>query len=151
MERGFEQLFILVLIVVATLVDLLVRWIRRKTGASAPSPRSEEPVLVEAEEPDLFEPTYPEATEAPAPAPSPPVTPPAPAPARVVAPDRAPVSRTPPPESTDRVRGLGPLRAAGPRRRTRQRLVAGPADARRAMVLLAVLGPCRGLEPDRRD
>lgn len=152
MERGFEQLFILVLIIVATLVDLLVRWIKRKTGASTPPARSEEPVLVEEEESDLFELELPRDVEAPAPPAPPPVKHPAPAAARVAAPAREPIGRTPPPESTAPVRGLGALRPTEPRRRrARHRLLAGGADARRAMVLLAVLGPCRGLAPDRRD
>jgi hypothetical protein len=67
---------------------------------------------------------------------------------RVGAPAPPPPAVTIPPPPRPRPRPMAPApsppRALGaPRRR---RLLAGPSDARRAMILMAILGPCRGLE-----
>jgi hypothetical protein len=75
------------------------------------------------------------------PAPLPMPEPPLPPRARVV---------TPPPALEEQ----RPVQRRAPRRpepRIPRRLLGTPADARRAFVLIAVLGPCRALQPDAPD
>lgn len=134
MERGFEQIFVLVAIVLAALFDLLVRWLKKKAGKDRPADVTdvdEELVLVEDANKEFPE-QWPEEPQVP----SPPAPAPAPAP-----PEPVPVLSPRP----------SPPTAVRPRRRHRaRRWLKHPSDARRGIVLMAVLGPCRGLEaPDR--
>lgn len=128
MERGFEQLFVLAAILLAAMVDLFVRWLRGKTRKDQPSDAAgveEEMVLVEEADTELPE-QRPVEPQLPPP-------PPAPTPAP-----------RPSPPTTFR-----------PRRRHRahraHRWLKHSIDARRGIVLMAILGPCRGLEAPYRD
>jgi hypothetical protein len=126
MEPRFEQLFILALFVGLALLDMLLRWARRKA-------RPEEQELEEGEDERLLVAELETRRRGPAwtdhevvavPAP------PRPRPSTVhVLPSRK--SATP-----------------GPRRcgRTRHWLN-NPNTARHGMILMTVLGPCRGMEP----
>jgi len=113
MERGFEQLFILAVIIFAGLVELIVRRQRGKAGKDRPP--------VEADDAEL-----------PGQGQGAPELPPPP-PAAMPSPPRSPP----------------PLR---PRRRRRaRRWLTHPLDARSGIVLMAILGPCRGLQAPHSD
>lgn len=127
MERGFEQFFVLAAILLAALVDLFVRRLKKKAGKDQPADVEEEAVLVEEEamlvEEDDSKLHAPEMEEP------------------QLAPARLPSPRPSPPPAV----GM-------PRRRQRaRRWLTHPADARLGIVLMAVLGPCRGLETPRSD
>jgi len=110
---SIEQLILLALFVLVPLVNLLARWVRRRTepGERPPEEAKQEPEPVPFRlPPRILVPT--------------PVEP------RRVEPPR-PAAPTPPP---------------GLRRRGPMLQLSGPADVRRAVMLMAVLGPCRGLE-----
>jgi hypothetical protein len=131
MERGFEQLFIIAAVILAGVFDLLVRWRKSRQRKDAPADASrydQNPVLVEEEAdsglPSDIELSGEELVERGVPPPLPP-------PARVPV-----VSRRPAPP---------PIRP----RRVSRRLLVNPLDARRGIVMMTILGPCRGLErPD---
>ena len=114
MERGFEQFFVLAAILLAAVVNLLVRG-RRKTREDQPADVAgveEEVVLVEEPNTELLEqgpvePQLPPAAAVPLPSPRP--SPPTPA-------------------------------------RPRRRWLKHPSDARRGIILMVILGPCRGLQ-----
>ncbi|MEX2155201.1 MAG: hypothetical protein WD825_17780 [Gemmatimonadaceae bacterium] len=121
MERGFEQLFVLAAILLAAMVDLFVRWLRGKTRKDQPAGAAgveEEVVLVEEADTELPE-------ELPEQEPVEPQLPPPPPP--------APRPSPPPPVRTRR-------------RHRARRWLKHPTDARRGIVLMAILGRCRGLE-----
>jgi len=109
MDRGFEQLVILVAIIVAGIADLIVRWMRRKAGKDQPPVVADVPV-----EPQL--------------------PPPEPAPVSVSFPPRSPSL---------------PVRRR--RRHRAHRWLTHPLDARSGIVLMAILGPCRGLQAPHSD
>jgi hypothetical protein len=151
-----EQLIIVLMILAFSVGDIVVRWLKKRAAQGAPPgtpPRRDEPVVVMdedmEEEPDWFEVLrrqqeverepmilFPR-EEAPAPAPPPVVEAPRPL---------VPV------ESTEPARGLqhgGRLPHPKPvsRRVVPVRAwLRSPTDARKGIVLLNVLGPCRGLE-----
>jgi hypothetical protein len=145
MERGLvEELFILAAILFAGLVDLIVRWLRRKAGKDRPAVETGVAEVTEVTETadvadladvenalDLFEADDAELPERGSVAPQ--VLPPPPSAATPM----PSTPRSPPP----------PLR---PRRRRRvRRWLRHPLDARSGIVLMAILGPCRGLQaPD---
>jgi len=147
MERGFEQLFVLAAILLAAMVDLFVRWLRGKTRKDQPSDvaaleEEEEMVLVEEADTELPEqrPVEPQLPP-PAPAPKPSPRPSSPATAAPM-----PSQRPSPPA---RVRPHRRHRAH--RAHRAHRWLKHPIDARRGIVLMAILGPCRGLEAPYRD
>ena len=127
-----ERLFILLLFGIPVLVSLASRWLRWRQGqVRRPGSPAGGPVAGKLPE---------------EPPPSP--WPPRPAPAlRRVEPPRAILAE--PPVPPERPEGPPLPRTFGPpRRRARnQGLFRTPADARRAIVLMSVLGPCRGLDP----
>ncbi|MGQ0715281.1 MAG: hypothetical protein ACT4PJ_16400 [Gemmatimonadaceae bacterium] len=134
MERGFDQLFIVVLILLAALFDLFARWLKRKTAATQPAPVEDDLVLVEEDdeiawlERERAEPlrqlplSLPPSVQAP-----PAFKAPAAAARRGAAERRAPPVGSPP-------------------RRRRRGWLETPADARRGIVVMTILGPCRGLK-----
>lgn len=127
MERGFEQLILIVVILLAAVFDFVVRWLRRRQGKDesvGAGPADEQPLLLEEHEIEL--------PEAPAVERGLPLPPPAPAEVPVVF--RRPL---PPP-------AIKPPRVA-------RRLLRQPLDARRGIVMMAVLGPCRGLQAADRE
>ena len=126
MERGIEQLFILALIVLATLIDLFARWLRRKQGKDQPAQVDEEPVFVEADDRERRARTRVEPELPPMMQPS----------------VRASIVPSPPAQ-----RSTQPRTMVRPRRRDRaRRWLTHPVDARRGIVLMAILGPCRGVD-----
>ena len=145
MERGFEQLILFAFILLAGVFDLLVRWLksrRQKDGRVDASRYDENPVLVEEEadfelsdDVELFDRELSGeelierglADEEVAERRVPPPVPPLPVPVPVV-------TRRPAPPEPSRPR------------RVSRRLLTGPLDARRGIVLMTILGPCRGLE-----
>jgi hypothetical protein len=129
MERGLEQLIIIVAIILAGVLDLILRWLKGRQRKDQPvDAGADDEQVVLLEEADI---ELPADIQLPEEAmverrltPPPPPPPPAPAP--------------PPP----------PLPAIRPRRVAR-RLLPHPLDARRGIVMMTVLGPCRGLQrPD---
>lgn len=169
MERGLEQLFILGLILFAALVDLFVRWLKGKAGRPQPGDVPHEPegeideelifeehVEEELAEPRTYDPPYREPTPPPLPTPARervpaptmphheryPVRPAKPRPVSAVPPG-AELILTPPPPLPG---GIGrPVLARG-RRRSDRHWVKQPGSVRRGIVLMAILGPCRGLD-----
>lgn len=127
---GLQQFIVIALFVVVTLVDLLGRWMRSRGQRGGPGERGPMPTDID----------WP-AEDAPAPVPTPRRGRP-PAKPRA-APVRATASRT---AST----GLSMLdrRPADGRRSVRATAVPAldAADARRAIVAMTILGPCRALE-----
>lgn len=115
MERGFEQFFVLVAIIIAGVADLIVRWIRRKAGKDQP------PVVADVSD-------VADAAEAPGPAEE----------------DYTPVSVSFPQRSP-------PLTVRRRRRHRAHRWLTHPLDARSGIVLMAILGPCRGLQAPHSD
>ena len=120
MERGSELLIVLFVLLLAAL-DLLARWLRGKTQLDQPAGAAGgEEEVVSAEEADTELPERaPAAPRLPPAAPPPPLRPPRPAPPTTARPRR-------------------PHRA--------RRWVKDPIDARRGIILMTILGPCRGLE-----
>ena len=128
MDRGFEQLILLALFLLAALVDWLVRWLKGRTRA----PTSTEEVLMEDEAEPLAEREWLD-SEAPA---APPVVPaPVRAPAMEELVVRRPVQPAHPPKI---VRRHGKARV--------RRMLHDEARLRHAIVVMEVLGPCRGLD-----
>lgn len=127
-ERGFEQLFLFVAILIAALVDLSVRWLRRKQGSTLP-PEVEDDVLMDEQD----EGGWVEVREIkPQPLPAPP-----------------PISGTP---ASAAFKSLPPRT---PKERSQREPIRHwlkhSSQARRGIILMEILGPCRGLErpPER--
>jgi hypothetical protein len=141
MERGFEQLFILAVIIFAGLVELIVRRLRGKAGKDRPPVETGVAEVTEvADVADLGDVEdalgLVEADDAELPGRGP-VAPQLP-------PPRPPAATMPSPR-----RSPPPLR---PRRRQRaRRWLTHPLDARSGIVLMAILGPCRGLQAPGSD
>jgi len=139
MERGFEQLFILAVIIFAGLVDLIVRRLRRKAGKDRPPVEAGVVEVTEvadvadlADVEDALDLVEADDAELPGRGPVAPKLPPPPPAAAMPSPRRSP-----------------PLR---PRRRQRaRRWLTHPLDARSGIVLMAILGPCRGLQAPGSD
>ena len=133
MGGRFGQLLIFGAILLAVLLDLLARRGKRTRERAGPAEVAEMPTLGEAdeeeEESEWLEPGPVELRFPPRPPPPP---------AALMAPTSAPPPLPPrpphPPPGIHRRRRLA---------RWRWHL----ADARRGIVLMAVLGPCRGLDP----
>lgn len=137
MEVRLEQLVILALVVVVTLADLFLRWVRRKAGTDGRGDSADiEGELVFDEEADgeVRGPVWraPEIRPAQALPPTPSPRQPPPAPIRF-----SPVMQPVTP---------GPSRRGGARRWLRD-----SGEAKRGIVLMAVLGPCRGMEASGRE
>lgn len=117
----FEQVLLFAIILLVPILN----WVRRRMGDGAP------------QEPDAEE-----QRRLPAPPPMPvPAPPPAPPRARVIAP-RPPQAPVWTPLAAPVVAMPAPSHSARARIRLR-----GQSDVRRAVVLMAVLGPCRANEP----
>lgn len=147
MEGRFEQLIVLAVVIVFSLVDLLLRWAKRRAKQrQAGMPEEDGGELAFEEEIEDFETPgevvlereEPWAAGAPSPH-LPTETPPSSerVPARA-APSRAPAGT------------LAPLPHLAKRPCRRKRWALGPGDARRGIVLMTVLGPCRAQELERR-
>lgn len=157
MDRGLEQFIFAALILLAGLLDWVVRSLKNRSSPRAGQPTAKpdpaEPFPEDEEEPwseprDIdWEPSseqIPERPAAPAPAPS--------VPPRVevfTVPQSAEVFTVP--QSVPRPAIVrSPATAVPARRRRRNRWVNDALDARRGLVLLEILGPCKGLESPRR-
>jgi hypothetical protein len=127
MERGFEQFFIFALVLFAALVDLIVRSVRSKTRRDQ---RADVAGVEEAgvdEELVLLAEADTELSE-----------------------EEPAEPRLPPPPLPSP--GSSPPMAVRPRRRHRaRRWLKHPLDARRGIVMMTILGPCRGLQPPDSD
>jgi type IV secretory pathway VirB10-like protein len=138
MERGLEQLFILAVIIFAGLVELIVRRQRGKAGKDRPPVEAGVAEVTEvadvadlADVEDALDLVEADDAELSGRGPVAPQLPPPPA--------AMPSPRRSPP----------PLR---PRRRQRvRRWLTHPLDARSGIVLMAILGPCRGLQAPGSD
>lgn len=142
MERGLEQLLLPALIVLAALLDLLVRWAKRKVRKDQPEEVAHveaETVLLEHED---------AATELPEAAPV--EVPPEPVAVLV----RAPRIQPPPAPRLARQASPSPPPTLPARTRRRKRgrgWLKHPLDARHGIVLMTILGPCRGWQASDRD
>lgn len=121
MER-FEQLFILAVVVFAALVDLIVRSVRRKT-------RKDQRADVAGVDEELV---FVEGVDS-------------------ELSEEGPAERQLPPPPLPSPR-FSQQMAVRPRRRHRaRRWLKHPLDARRGIVMMTILGPCRGLQPPDSD
>lgn len=133
-DGNFEQLIILAVVVLAWLVNFVMDLVRRR-GRPAPPQEREEDIAVDEQEIDLAEVMRERAAETEQSAREP-----RPADARplvVVAP-AVPSVRAP-------VAARRPAARSPERARVRRRIDA--VEARRGVVLMTILGPCRGVEP----
>lgn len=147
MEGRFEQLIVLVVVIAFSLVDLLLRWAKRRAKQrQAEKPEEDGGELAFEEEVEDFETPGEVVLERAEPwaagAPSPPLPTGTPPSAELVPPRAAP-SRAP-------VGTLAPLPHLAKHPCRRKRWALGPGDAGRGIVLMTVLGPCRAQEMDRR-
>jgi hypothetical protein len=168
-DLNFEQLVILVVVLLAGLVNFVLDWLRNRGRTAQPQGRDED-LAIEEEEIDLAEamrrdraaesPRGPDTATVPVP-----VTRPAPETRsadprpQVVVPTPLPDSRRTSPEAlplhapAQRATPSVQRRVPPPRspaglpegRRMRRRI--DPREARRGIVLMTILGPCRGVEP----
>ncbi|MDQ3997043.1 MAG: hypothetical protein M3303_08485 [Gemmatimonadota bacterium] len=174
MEPGFDRLVIVLLVILASLLDLVVRWTKKRNRRDESPVHHEETVAAEDAEAEPWESEWQlPLPEAPLPEAPLPETPP-----REALPPEAPPPEVPPPEAPGRevppwrepptprmptiisVRPPSRVAPAQPRTRMlparevarlRRPLFERAGDARRAIVLMAVLGPCRALDPASRD
>ncbi len=147
MEPGFDRLVIVLLVILASLLDLVVRWTKKLNRRDESPVHHEETVAAEDAEAEPWESEWQlPLPEAPLPEAPLPETPP-----REALPPEAPPPEVPPPEAPGRE--VPPWRMLPAREvpRLRRRLLERAGDARRAIVLMAVLGPCRALDPASRD
>jgi hypothetical protein len=150
MERDFQQLLIIVAVVAFSLLDLFLRWLKKKADGGAP-PRPMPPMddedAYEAYEVKLPWP-LPDAPPARVPEPVRSVPVPASAPTRQKAllPERSGDS-TAPRRSVGDAGRVAPAAAVVGRRLKPARF--SERDARRAIVLAAVFGPPRGVDEYR--
>src|SRR5688572_13741006 len=120
MEQGAERFFIPAVIILFALLDLFARWLKKRAGKDKPAAGGGT-VLAEEGNAELPERGRIEPQLPPVSLPSPGASVPQP-------------THRPPPVRTPR------------RRHHARHWLRHPADARRGIVLMAVLGPCRGLE-----
>ena len=150
---SIEQLLFFALLVAIPLLERLIRVMRARTGGSSgdrtPAPAGEtvSPPRPPLSLPDAgATPSQSRGTELPLPAsPLPPALPqpiPHAAPGDLRASEREPRGRREP-----RPMPAASLRGGRSERRPAHRRVIGAGDLRRAIVVMAVLGPCRALEP----
>jgi hypothetical protein len=169
MERGFDQLVIFLLVILAALLDLVLRWIKKRIRRDESPVHYDETVAAEDAEAEPWESEWQlPLPEAPLPETPPPEAPPPEVPPQEVAPQEAPGREVPPwrepptPRTPTIISVRSPSRVAPAQPRTRmlparevprlrRRLLERPGDARRAIVLMAVLGPCRAVDPASRD
>jgi len=137
-EGRFEQLVVIAVVIVFALFDLLLRWVKRRARQQQPGMPEEEDDGELAFGAVLSEHEEHQAAHKPSPPLPPSVAPPV---ARV--PARAAHSWVP-----VRAAAPPPYRAERPPRRKHWAI--GPGAARRGIVLMTVLGPCRAQEMDRR-
>jgi hypothetical protein len=157
-DLNFEQLVILAVLLLAGLVNFVLDWLRKRGRTAQPQGRDEE-LAVDEEEIHLAEEMGgPEPPRVPVTLPAP-ETRSADARRQVVVPVTMPDSRrgslAPSPLSAPAQRATPsvPPRVPPPRsrarspesRRLRRRI--DPSEARRGVVLMTILGPCRGVEP----
>lgn len=125
MDRGLDQLLLFALVLIAGIFDLLMRWARRRRGTPSEAEGEGEIVVAESDSGEYLEVRRIE------PPPSPPVSRPGPMPSKPAPPRPGrPVAK----------------RAQRPARERRHQWLRNQSDARRAIVLMEILGPCRGLE-----
>lgn len=129
-ERGFEQLFLFVAILIAALIDLSVRWLKRKQGSPQVPEEFEDEILIdERDEGGWLE-------------------------VREIKPRPLPAPATPTP-GTSALPAFKSLKPRTPRARARREPIRHwlrhSSQARRGIILMEILGPCRGLErpPER--
>lgn len=158
-DLNFEQLFILAMVLLAGLVNFVLDWLRKRGRTAQPQGRDED-LAVDEGEIDLAEEMGPEPPRVPVPVtlPAPETRSAGPRP-QVVVPATLPDSRrtsaepSPLPVPAQRATPSVPPRVPPPRsparspesRRLRRRI--DPLEARRGVVLMTILGPCRGVEP----
>jgi hypothetical protein len=153
---SIEQLLLFLLLVAIPLLQRLIRGIRARTGGSPweRGPAAAEGVVTRPR-PALSVPdrggTASEGRRTELPLPDSPLLPVLPHAARHAAPEQLRASERAPGLRRERQRGPAAVRAAHLQPPTRpgtalQRVIAG-GDLRRAIVLIAILGPCRALEP----
>ncbi len=165
---GLQQLIVLALFVVVALVDLLGRWVRsRAERGGAPGPGDDAGRRAGAEGGASRPMPWPTRDAPPVDAPPVDAPPaerrpprsrqpsrerPTPAAARAVPPRGAsapsPPARTAPPARARPEPPTVPPRRP-PRARSAARAALDAAAARRAIVAMTILGPCRALEPER--
>ena len=124
---SIEQLFFIAIFLAIAIFNFLRQARRRRRGGGDGAPPGEEPRDDEAAEAPPRVVLPPPRVVLPPPVPERPVVP---------RPRRAAEERRP-----------SPVAPATRPRRARRRLLRGHRDARRGIVLITVLGPCRGLEP----
>jgi hypothetical protein len=172
-DVNFEQLIILAVVLLAWMVNFVMDRLRNRGRTAQPQDRDED-LAVEEEEFDLAEamrreraaesPRGPDAARVPVPVtlPAPETRSADPRP-RVVVPAPQPDSRRtapgalPPHAPAQRATPSVQRRVPPPRspagapegRRLRRRI--DPSEARRGVVLMTILGPCRGVEPPAGD
>jgi hypothetical protein len=132
-DGNFEQLIILAVVVLAWLVNFVLDIVRRR-GRPAPPQEREEDVAVDDQEIDHTEVMRERAAEAERPA-------------RERSADARPMVVVAPavPSVRAPVAARRPATRLPERARLRRRIDA--VEARRGVVLMTILGPCRGLEP----
>jgi hypothetical protein len=135
-DGNFEQVIILVVVMLAWLVNFVLDQVRTRRRP-VPQQDRDENLVVEEEEIDPAEATRPQVVVSP-PLPDSRGVLPEPSPRQALAPRAIPSvrPRVPPRQS--------PARSPASRR-LRRRI--DPLEARRGIVLMTVLGPCRGVEP----
>jgi hypothetical protein len=135
-DGNFEQVIILVVVMLAWLVNFVLDQVRTRRRP-VPQQDRDENLVVEEEEIDPAEATRPQVVVSP-PLPDSRGVLPEPSPRQALAPRAIPSvrPRVPPRQS--------PARSPASRR-LRRRI--DPLEARRGVVLMTILGPCRGVEP----
>ncbi len=135
-DGNFEQLIILVVVMLAWLVNFVLDQVRTRRRP-VPPPDRDENLVVEEDEIDPAEATRPQVVVSP-PLPDSRGVLPEPSPRQALAPRAIPSvqPRVPPRQSP-------PRSPESPRLRRR----IDPLEARRGVVLMTILGPCRGVEP----
>ena len=136
-DLNFEQLFILAMVLLAGLLNFVLNWMRHRGRTAQPQARHED-LAVDEEEIDLGDAMRREPAAA---------SPRVPDAARVPMPVTLPAPATRPTDLRPQVVILPPRPQAGSPdgRRLRRRI--DPSEARRGVVLMTILGPCRGVEP----
>lgn len=149
MDRGFEQFILAAIILLAGLVDWVVRSLKNRSASQEGQPtiqHGEADIVPEGNDDERW--SDPRDAEWEPPVRPIPERPAAPVPSRPLPATVAvfTVPQTPPQPAAAR-----PVLTAAPaRRQRRNRWVNDAGDARRGIVLLEILKPCKGLEPPRR-
>jgi hypothetical protein len=135
-DGNFEQVIILVVVMLAWLVNFVLDQVRTRRRP-VPQQDRDENLVVEEEEIDPAEATRPQVVVS-SPLPDSRGVLPEPSPRQALAPRAIPSvrPRVPPRQSPAR---------SPESRRLRRRI--DPLEARRGVVLMTILGPCRGVEP----